>query len=221
MNVQATSDAAVLASLQSVSNAKKDESTESADRFLKLLVTQLKNQDPLNPMDNAQVTTQMAQINTVEGINKLNATLSTMALGANSNQTLQAATMVGRQVLADGNTLLLADGKAAGGYALAVDADSLTLSVKSASGEVVYTGALGPQTAGMHVFNWDGVASNGQNAAPGSYSFEVTARAGTATIAAQPLMLGRVDGVTPGADGAKLTLGGLGDFSIARVKHIL
>lgn len=221
MTVQATNDAAILTTLQSAPNTRKDASNESSDRFLKLLVTQLKNQDPLSPMDNAQVTTQMAQINTVEGINKLNTTLTSMATDANANQTVQAASLVGRQVLAEGDRLSLIGGQAAGGYALTAAAESLTLSIKSAAGEMVYSGALGPQAAGMHVFAWDGIASNGQKAAAGSYTFEVTARNGTTNTAAQPLLLGRVDGITPGANGAKLTLGSYGEFSIASVKHIL
>lgn len=220
MTVQATSDATLLASLQSAPAAKTD--TDSADRFLKLLVTQLTNQDPLNPMDNAQVTSQMAQINTVQGIEKLNATLSTMAMDAASSQTLQAATMVGRMVLAEGNTLSMTSGQAAqGGYQLDAGADALTVRVKSASGEIVYSGNLGPQAAGMHLFNWDGMATNGAQAAPGTYSFEVIASAGGKSVAAQSLMLGRVDGVTPSADGVKLTLGGYGDVGISSVKHIL
>ena len=222
MTVQAATDsAAALATLQAAPAAKKDATTESADRFLKLLVTQLKNQDPLRPMDNAAVTSQMAQINTVEGINKLNATLSTMALAFSSNQALQATSMVGRQVLAEGNALLLEGGKAQGGYALDAHADGLTLTVKSASGAVVYAGELGPQEAGLHVFNWDGVATNSAQAVPGAYTFEITARSGRGTIAAQPLMAGRVDGVTPTADGVKLSVGGHGDISLASVKHIL
>jgi len=222
MTVQSATDSAALASLAPPAAAKKDDAAEAADRFLKLLVTQLKNQDPLNPMDNAQVTTQMAQINTVEGINKLNTTLSTMAMSFNSDTSLQAASMVGRQVLAEGNALQLGQtGGAQGGYLLDAAADGLTLTIKSSSGAVVYSGDLGAQPAGIHLFNWDGIATNGAQAAPGSYTFEVAARAGKDKSAAQTLMLGRVDGVTPAADGASLSLGGLGDVKLASVKHIL
>ncbi|MFM8767622.1 MAG: flagellar hook assembly protein FlgD, partial [Rubrivivax sp.] len=76
---------------------------ESGDRFLKLLVTQLKNQDPMNPMDNAQLTTQMAQINTVSGIQQLNETIKGMATQFGAMQVLQGAAMVGRDVLTEGN----------------------------------------------------------------------------------------------------------------------
>lgn len=222
MTVQSATDpAAMLASANAASAATKSNAQDSADRFLKLLVTQLKNQDPLNPMDNSAVTSQMAQINMVEGINKLNATLSTMSMAFNANESLQAATLVGRQVLAEGNSLNLAGGQAQGGYSLDAAADSLKLTVKSASGVAVYSSDLGRQDAGIHTFKWDGVASNGAQAAPGLYTFEISARVGGASAAAKTLMLGQVDGVTPAADGAKLTLRGFGEVAIASVKHIL
>ena len=81
------------------------QANEASDRFLKLLVTQMQNQDPLNPMDNAQVTSQMAQINTVTGIDKLNTTMASMNSGMAQMQMLQGASLVGRQVLLDGNQL--------------------------------------------------------------------------------------------------------------------
>src|SRR5262245_54146433 len=99
--------------------AKKDASAANADRFLTMLVAQLKNQDPLNPLDNAQVTTQMAQISTVEGVNRLNSTLEQLAGAFGAAQPLQATSMVGRQVLVQGGALALGAEGARGGYALA------------------------------------------------------------------------------------------------------
>jgi flagellar basal-body rod modification protein FlgD len=200
--------------------ARPDQNAANEDRFLRMLVAQLKNQDPLNPLDNAQVTTQMAQISTVEGINKLNATLSAMAAAAGGQQALQATTMVGRSVLASGNTMVLGEGGAAGGYQLAGDADGLTLTVKAASGAVVHTAQLGAQQAGLHVFNWDGMADNGTPAAPGAYSFEITAKNGKETVGVETLTLGRVDGVTPNDKGARLSVNTLGEVDFAAIKHI-
>jgi flagellar basal-body rod modification protein FlgD len=200
--------------------AQKDSSAANADRFLTMLVAQLKNQDPLNPLDNAQVTTQMAQISTVEGINKLNATLQAMSLGFTSSQTLQAASLVGRQVMTEGSTLQLAGGVAQGGYQLEGHADGLTLTVRSASGAVIHKAELGAQEAGIHGFHWDGMTDSGAAAAPGTYTFEVAARAGKEPVKATTMMIGRVDGVTPAADGTQLDLGALGTTSFGAVKHI-
>ena len=192
-----------------------------ADQFLKMLVAQLKNQDPLNPMDNAQVTSQMAQLSTVDGINKLNATLTTMSMGTNATQALQAASLVGSQVLVDGNAMQLSGGQAAAGYQLDAAADRVTVTVKGPSGEVVYTGHLGKQPAGLSLFNWDGSTANGARAVDGGYSFSITAASGGASVAATTLSLGRVDGVTPSASGTTLTVGGIGATALANVKHFL
>jgi len=122
------------------------------DRFLTLLVTQLKNQDPLNPMDNAAMTSQLAQISTVTGISKLNDTVSGLSAALGSNQYVQAAGLVGHSVLVPGNKMPLADGKAAGGFELAQDADKVVVSVSDPTGRVIREIELGAQTAGMQSF---------------------------------------------------------------------
>ena len=91
---------ALLDQMNGSSAAKKSTAEEAQDRFLTLLVTQMKNQDPLNPLDNAQVTSQLAQLSTVTGIDKLNGTLESMMGSYQSNQALQAANMIGHGVLA-------------------------------------------------------------------------------------------------------------------------
>ena len=89
------------------SATKTASATEQSDRFLKLLVTQMQNQDPLNPMDNAQVTTQLAQISTVSGVDKLNTSVTAMSSLLLQSQTLQGAGLVGKEVLIAGSDLLL------------------------------------------------------------------------------------------------------------------
>src|SRR3989338_717076 len=117
--VNATQDtnsaAALFASLNANagSTAKASSAADTQDRFLKLLVTQMKNQDPLNPMDSAQVTSQMAQLSTVTGIDKLNATLQALSDSMIGNQSLQAASMIGHAVLVPGQATDLVNG---GGY---------------------------------------------------------------------------------------------------------
>jgi flagellar basal-body rod modification protein FlgD len=91
----------------------------SADRFLKLLVTQLKNQDPLNPMDNAQITSQMAQINTVSGIDKLNTTVASLGTQMLQSQALQGAALVGHDVTIVGDGLSISGGVGVAGFELA------------------------------------------------------------------------------------------------------
>ena len=102
-----TTNAATAGSNSSAGTATQLTAAEQGDRFLKLLVTQMRNQDPLNPLDNAQVTTQMAQISTVTGVDKLNAGIEKLSQSLLSAQSLQSAGVIGHQVLAAGSTLSL------------------------------------------------------------------------------------------------------------------
>ncbi|CAB5699199.1 Basal-body rod modification protein flgD [Delftia tsuruhatensis] len=141
-------------------NTTSNSNTDPAaaqDRFLKLLVAQLNNQDPMNPMDNAQMTSQMAQINTVTGIQQLNKTMESMAGQFTAMQVLQGTQMIGRTVLTEGNTLGVGKEKS---YTAAFDLEGPAADVKvqitTASGELVDTIELGSGTAGRNYFTWDG-----------------------------------------------------------------
>ena len=178
--------------------------TASADRFLKLLVAQMKNQDPLNPLDNAQVTSQMAQINTVTGIEKLNSSVE----GLNGQltqqfaqmQALQGASLVGRNVIVQGSSLSVSEGVGQGGFDLASPADNVKVEILGPAGQVVDTLQLGAQPSGRHGFNWDASAADPSAA----LRFRVTAKSGASVLPVTPLMRDRVNAVS--ADGGTLTL---------------
>ena len=195
--------------------------TASQDRFMKLLVTQLKNQDPLNPMDNAQMTSQMAQISTVSGIDKLNATLQALSASMTPNQTLQAASMIGHGVLVSGNGLNLAAGVGLGGFDLAQPVDSAKVSVYDQTGALVSSIDLGAQPAGVVKWQWDGKDNAGAAMPNGPYTFKVDASQAGNTIAATSLQYGVVGSVTQGAQGVELSVGSLQNVALAQVKQIL
>lgn len=174
--------------------------TAAADRFLKLLVTQMQNQDPLNPMDNAQITSQMAQISTVSGIEKLNTTVSGLNGQFVQLQALAGASLVGHDVTLAGNRLSIQDGVGAGGVELADTAESVKIEILSPGGQVVGTVDLGTQAAGRHGFTWDA----SKLADTEGYRFRVMAKTGTAAVASTPLMRDRVQAVS--ADGGTLVL---------------
>lgn len=174
------------------------------DRFLTLLVTQLKNQDPLNPLDNSQMTSQLAQINTVNGIEQLNQTMTKLMSSYQSTQDVQAAALVGRDVLAEGSGLALSGGSAQGGFNLPGGADIVTISVISPSGQTVHQAQLTNLESGLHTFTWDGKTDSGAAAADGQYTFKVTATTNGKAVDATALAVSRVDGVTPGATGFTL-----------------
>ena len=190
------------------------------DRFLKLLVTQMKNQDPLNPLDNAQVTTQLAQISTVGGIDKLNSTLAGLSSSMLAAQSVQASAIIGRDVFASGSTLGLQDGKATGAFELKQDADRVFVTISDGSGALIRTLDLGKAKAGGSAFEWDGKTDAGTTAREGTYAFQVTAARGNAAISVEPMMTGRVDGVSL-TNGIRLNLQGGGDINMADVKRIL
>jgi len=192
------------------------------DRFLKLLVTQMKNQDPLNPMDNAQVTSQLAQINTVNGIQQLNTTMQNMSASFMSAQSLQSAALIGRTVITDGNTLaLVSGGQVAGGAQLAQPADSVKVNIVAGNGSIVRQIELGPQRAGLAGFQWDGLDNAGANVASGNYSFQVAATSGGQKVDATTVRAGTVSGVTLGSDGLRVTVGGIGDIQMQQIRNIM
>ncbi|MDD5299478.1 MAG: flagellar hook assembly protein FlgD [Gallionella sp.] len=193
------------------------------DRFLKLLVTQMKNQDPLNPMDNAQVTSQMAQLSTVSGIDKLNVTLQALSDSMTNNQSLQAASMIGHGVLVPGNGLDLANGSAFGGFELTQSADRLNISITDKAGALIRNIQLGAQPAGMGHWQWDGLDNSGAKVADGSYTFAVNAdQTGTGTKTdVSGLQFGMVNSVSQGKQGVTLSVGQLDGIAMSQVKQIL
>lgn len=191
------------------------------DRFLKLLVTQLKNQDPLNPMDNAQTTSQMAQISTVTGIEKLNASIASLSQAFGASQSLQAATLVGRDVLVAGKNLKLEAGNAAGAIDLGADADKVVVKVRDSGGRVLQEVDLGKHSAGLMSFSWDGAQDDGGTAPSGEYTFEVEATKAGEAVSSARYTQGKVKSVTFGGAQASLQVAGVGDVFMADIRQIM
>jgi flagellar basal-body rod modification protein FlgD len=145
--VNSTSNSSTAASTLASSTSGKSAAELKTD-FLNLLVTQLKNQDPLNPMDNAQMTSQLAQINTVSGIEKLNTTMGTLMTSYANTQNMQAANLIGHAVLTSGNSLTLGTNGAVGGLTLDAAADAVTVTIKDKFGNIVQTESLGAMGKG-------------------------------------------------------------------------
>lgn len=199
-SVNSSSTAALTSSLGGSSGTVSD-ATAAQDRFLKLLVAQLNNQDPMNPMDNAQMTSQMAQINTVTGINKLNETMSNMVSQLLSTQILQSASMVGHNVLMGGNTLSVSNGVAAGAVDLGASADTVTVEIQSPGGQVLDTFNLGAKDAGRHEFTWDASAYTGQ-----TVKIAVKASIAGKSVSASPMAVQTIESVSNESGVLKLNL---------------
>lgn len=217
-----TNDAFAAINAAAASNKTTTSATqESEDRFLKLLTTQLKNQDPLNPMDNAQMTSQLAQMSTVSGIEKLNSTLDTLVSSIGASQSIESAAMIGKSVLVPGTQLTLASGEAYGGISLSSAADQVTLKIIDAKGKVIQTQNLGAQDAGVFNIGWDGKDADGVAVADGTYKFSVEATQGGTAVTVTPLQIGTVSALVRSSNGFLLDLGSLGTYNFADVQQIL
>lgn len=194
---------------------------DQQSRFLKLLTTQLKNQDPLNPMDNAQTTSQLAQISTVDGIERLNATLTSLKGNMQSSDTLQATALVGRAVLVPGSGIQVSQGVAVGGVLLDTAASNVSLAITDSNGLEVRKIDLGKLDAGTHEFVWDGKNAAGEVVADGSYKMKVSASNGDAKVTASTLQLASVNSVVTGGNGIQVDVGTLGRVSMSDIKLIL
>ena len=185
------------------SNVAADATTakEASERFLKLLVTQLQNQDPMNPVDNAQMTSQMAQISTVSGIEKLNTTVDKLNGQFVQLQAIQSAGLVGKDVLLPGDKLSVVDGMPQATFELGSTASRVTLEVLSPAGRLVDTINLATTPAGRHDVAWPAGADLPDVA---NYRFRVTANSGSTVIDAATLMRDRVDAVN--TSGSSLTV---------------
>jgi flagellar basal-body rod modification protein FlgD len=212
----ATSAATATSALTSGTGSTASTSTtDASDRFLKLLVTQMQNQDPLNPMDNAQVTSQMAQINTVTGIDKLNTTMTGMSTNFSQLQMLQGAGLVNHTVLLDGNKLNTdSTGAGSGAFELSKAASSVRIDVLDAAGVRLDTISQTDVAAGKQGFTW--TSPTGKQVS--GLTFKVTATTGNQTIAATPYTTDTVDAVSTSNGSLNLELRYGGTTAYSKVK---
>jgi len=181
------------------------------DRFLKLLVAQLNNQDPMNPLDNAQMTSQMAQINTVTGIQQLNLTMMSMAEQFAAMQSMQGTMMIGRSVLTEGDNLAVteegegkdktATGK--GAFELGAAASSVKVEITTPGGQIVDTIDMGAKEGGRHDFTWDASKYSGDKE---SLRFRITAANKEGAVENTALMHSKVVGTSTQDGALSLTL---------------
>lgn len=173
--------------------------------FLKLLVTQLENQDPLNPMDNSEFVAQLAQFSTLEGITNLNTSMEDMVSATNSMERYSTSNLVGRLVKFDGSEFEYSGTPVSFGYKLDGDAASVKVSVYDKKGRFVNSMDMGASSKGEYMVNWDGTDNAGAQAASGKYNFTITALDSTGNaVDASRFLAGQVSGVSLSEDDAGL-----------------
>lgn len=183
--------------------------------FLRLMTTQLTTQDPFNPVDNTQMVAQMAQFSQVAGISEMNSSLKTLVASMGSGRINDAASWIGRSVLAEsGVASPLKDGSYSGEMILPEDADQVQVAYVNADGAILHEDVLGPQKAGTLPFAWNGKNANGETIATGPVKIVVTAKAGTTKLDTPTATWTVVGGIqSPANGGSTKLLTGLGAIS--------
>ena len=190
--------------------------------FLKLMVTQLNNQDPFKPMENGEFLGQIAQFGSVTGLEKLNQNFESLAASITSGQALQAGSLVGREVLAPVETGYLAPGGSVRGQvSLDQSSPAVTVRVTDQVGQLVREMPMGSAAAGNLNFSWDGMDDAGNFADPGHYNIRVEAMQNDRAVDLQTKIFSRVESVNlSGRNGLTLNLEGLGSIDFNNVQQI-
>jgi len=210
--------------LSTVEPPKQKKQELGQAEFLKLMTTQLKHQNPLQPMENGEFLAQMAQFGTVSGIQQLQKSFGEFVNAVSSEQALQAASLVGREVLVPGDRgMLEAGGELQGVIDLPGSTPSLTLKITHPyTGNVIRTIDLGGHAPGDVRFAWDGLDESGKPTHPGVYRLQAEARINGANTMLETQVQSRVDSVTmaQGRRGLQVNLAGLGAVDFNKIKAI-
>lgn len=224
MDVNATSNS-VLSQLSSSRASEETKSNElGKDEFLTLLVTQMNNQNPLEPQDNGEFIAQLAQFSSLEGIDNLNDTVDGFVSSYQSSAALEATALVGRQVQVRTDTAWMSEGEAFRGVVeLPVSSPEVKVSIYDSAGQLVRNVDLGSQTAGNHDLVWDGLNNDGEALPSGLYTVKAEARFDGEMYQVSTLLGANVNSVTLGSGGASptLNLAGLGKVSLDDVQTIM
>ncbi len=198
----------------------KTKTTLDQSDFLTLLTTQLKNQDPFEPMDNTQMVAQMAQFSSVAGISEMNKTLTGVATKLGSTTATDALSYVGKTVLTEGSTAYpRSTGGLDGAIELDADASQVTVSIADAQGGTLRSIQLGKQAKGTATFEWDGKDGSGNSVGAGPFTITAFATSGDKTVTSRTLVWAPVGSVSLPSSGApKLKVVGVGDVDPSDVR---
>jgi flagellar basal-body rod modification protein FlgD len=206
--------------------AEKNESSTSGDLgmedFMNLLVTELTHQDPFKPMENSEMATQISQFATVSGIDDLNSSFDDFSSKMIAEQSIQAANLVGHEVMIESYLgVLPSGGSLTGGVYIPSSATNVKVQISDSSGALIREISLGQQDKGIAQFSWDGFTDTGDYADPGQYQISATASIDDTDQALSTMVNAKVDSVSIGSSqGVLVSLEGLGLVSINDVLEI-
>lgn len=188
--------------------------------FLRLMTEQLKNQDPLKPLDNNQFLGQLAQFSTVQGIDDMQAAMGSMASVMESDQTLRAAGLVGREALVSADTVELAAGAGVRGEVVATSAGTVQIEIVDRAGAIVRRTSVDAAAAGNVPWQWDGRNDDGEPVAAGTYSMRASSGAGENAIDVDLRLAAHIDSVSIEPTGLVLNLSGLGSHPLSSIRRV-
>ncbi len=194
----------------------------SQEDFLALMVAQMENQDPFQPMESGEFFSQIAQFGMVAGMEEVQASIDALAGSLVSDQSLAAAGLVGSEVLVPGESITYQGGTVEGAVDVPFPVDDLTVTIYDSAGQPVQTLSLGDQPGGLVGFSWDGMTAEGEPAPAGEYRWEANATVDGNGVALPTLVQGEVTSVTLGGYGQELTLEleGVGEVPFSEVRRI-
>ena len=200
------------------SSSQLQQQTLNQSDFLKLMVTQMTNQDPTKPMDSTQMVAQMAQFSQVAATQELQQSFDTLASNLTGDQFVRASALVGHDALVPSDTGKLVDGTFAGAVNVPTSGTYVNVQIKDSTGTVVRTIALGQPDSGLAQFSWDGKSDDGTQLADGTYTMSATA-GGTAV---NTFYRGKVEGVGAlGTGETYLQVAGFGGALLSQIAQVL
>lgn len=187
---------------------KVEESDELGQQdFINLMITQLRNQDPFEPLQSGEFIGQLAQFGTVSGIGELKDTVSDLASSLISNQTLEAANLIGKNALVPSDNLTLeSDESTKGAIAVNTPSNNVTVSIFDAAGKLVQTLPIGVVNSGLQDFEWDGIDASGNQAEPGEYFFSAVGVQGENNVAFDTFSYKEIDSISLGENASSIRL---------------
>ena len=208
MTISSVSSSYVSSATTSSSTSSSDTSSSlSTSDFLQLIVTQLQNQNPLDPTDTTEFMSQLVSYASYDQQQTMNSNLSQLVTSMNSLLTSNGLGYIGQTVEAKGDTTTLQDGSASWGYSLTSQAANTTITVSDQNGNAVWTGS-GETSSGSHTFTWDGTTTSGGKAADGDYTISVSAtNASGSSVLDYTTVIGKVTGIDSSSGTTQLIVG--------------
>jgi flagellar basal-body rod modification protein FlgD len=222
--LQSTTPGTTGTSTKSSTSSLTGSSSLGKDSFLQLLVTQMQNQNPLDPQDNSEFVAQLAQFSSLETMQNLSTSVDSISTMYQSSQALQASSLVGRSVTVDAGSTYVDTSKAmTGSVVLPSSSSDTTVKIYDSTGtNVVRTIDLGTQKAGTTAFSWDGKDDSGVAVEPGNYSFVANGMLDGKGTQLSTYLPATVNSVTMGTTGSDMTLNLAGgtQVALANIKQI-